>query len=111
MVHLDGKDFYLGKHESAESRRRYDRLIAEWLAGGRRLVGASSVTVEELAAAFWDHAKGYYVKGGRPTSELGNFRTVLRMLLALYEDLPVREFSPIRLKAVREAMVKRGWRR
>ena len=36
VVTLDGRDFYLGKHGTAESREAYDRMIAEWLASGRR---------------------------------------------------------------------------
>jgi len=35
-VRLNGKDFYLGEYGSAESYARYDRLVAEYLANGRR---------------------------------------------------------------------------
>jgi hypothetical protein len=35
VVTLGGKDFYLGRHGTTESRREYDRLTAEWLANGR----------------------------------------------------------------------------
>jgi hypothetical protein len=31
VVRIDGKDRYLGKYGSQESRQEYDRLIAEWL--------------------------------------------------------------------------------
>ncbi len=34
IVTLDGRDIYLGDHESDESREKYNRLIAEWIAGG-----------------------------------------------------------------------------
>jgi hypothetical protein len=37
VVTFNGKDVYLGQHGTAESRERYDRAIAEWLANGRRL--------------------------------------------------------------------------
>ena len=36
IVTLSGKDHLLGPHGSSGSRERYDRLIAEWLANGRR---------------------------------------------------------------------------
>ncbi|MBP7935605.1 MAG: hypothetical protein KA354_13240 [Phycisphaerae bacterium] len=32
VVRLNGRDFYLGPHGSTDSRREYERLIAEWLA-------------------------------------------------------------------------------
>src|SRR3954451_17337268 len=37
VVTLNGRDFYLGKHGSPESRSEYDRVVAEWLGSGRRI--------------------------------------------------------------------------
>ena len=37
-----GRDVYLGKHGSQESREKYHRLISEWLASGRRPLIAGS---------------------------------------------------------------------
>ena len=37
VVTLDGRDIYLGRHGTAESRAKYDELVARWLANGRRL--------------------------------------------------------------------------
>lgn len=37
IVTLSSKDFYLGPHGSKTSVNEYDRLIGEWLAGGRQL--------------------------------------------------------------------------
>lgn len=31
VVRLDGRDHYLGRFGTPESRQRYDRLIAEWI--------------------------------------------------------------------------------
>lgn len=42
-VTLDGKDRYLDKHDRPESRKQYNRLIAEWLAAGRTTTGAAAV--------------------------------------------------------------------
>ncbi len=36
VVRLNGKDHYLGPYGSAESRRRYDALIADWLKNCKR---------------------------------------------------------------------------
>jgi len=35
VVHLNGKDHYLGRYGTAASKAEYDRLIGEWLAAGR----------------------------------------------------------------------------
>jgi hypothetical protein len=72
VVTLDGRALYLGKHGSPRSRAEYDRLVAEWLAAGRRLPpaspsdGPSDLSVNEVALACLRSADGYYVKGGRP---------------------------------------------
>ncbi len=36
VVTLSGREIYLGKFSTPESREKYDRLVAEWLAAGRR---------------------------------------------------------------------------
>ncbi len=40
VVTLNGKDYYLGRHGTQMSKDAYDRLTAEWLAGGRQLPAA-----------------------------------------------------------------------
>jgi hypothetical protein len=40
VVTLNGKDYYLGRHGTQMSKDAYDRLMAEWLAGGRQLPAA-----------------------------------------------------------------------
>ncbi|MBN2024517.1 MAG: hypothetical protein JW809_17185, partial [Pirellulales bacterium] len=37
VVTLAGRDIYLGKWNTRASRAEYDRLVGEWLAGGRCL--------------------------------------------------------------------------
>src|SRR5688500_17611886 len=37
IVTIDAKDLYLGPHGSRASRDEYDKLISQWLAGGRAL--------------------------------------------------------------------------
>jgi integrase len=113
VVTLDGRDLYLGKHGSPESRAEYDRLVSEWLANGRRLPRAggaagTDLTVTELVVAYVKFADGYYVKNGRPTKEAGNIRLALRPLRRLYGPTPAREFGPLALKAVRGEMVRSG---
>jgi hypothetical protein len=63
VVTLSGRDFYLGKYGTSESRAEYDRLTAEWLANGRALgaAGAADLTVNELIVRYWQHVVGDYV--------------------------------------------------
>src|SRR5688572_26023519 len=84
-VNLGGRVVYLGAYGSPESRAAYDRAIGEWLVAGRAAptpvtsaVPAAGLTVSELIAAFWEHAKQYYPappyrEGTRPGGELGSF--------------------------------------
>ncbi|MFO0954419.1 MAG: hypothetical protein U0835_25320 [Isosphaeraceae bacterium] len=57
VVTIDGRDIYLGRYGSPESRAEYDRLIATWLANGRRTTPAAGVSpdlsVNELILRFW----------------------------------------------------------
>ena len=111
VVTLNGKDFYLGPHGTKTSKQEYDRLIGEWLANGRILPTRQtnrSITLMELCAVYWDFAKGYYVKNGKPTDELPGTKTALRILKETYGKTAVNEFGPISLMAVQDAFVKKG---
>jgi hypothetical protein len=61
VVTLDGRDVYLGRHDTPQGKAEYDRLIAEWLANGRRLPGgqgggpAAGLSVNELLLAHLRH--------------------------------------------------------
>ena len=64
VVRIDGKDHYRGPHATPESHEAYDRLLAEWLANGRRLATGNGtptdVTVNEVLAVYLRHAKKHY---------------------------------------------------
>ena len=107
VVTVNGHDFYLGKHGSARSRAEYDRLLAEWLANGRRLP-ASDATVNELLLAYLGFADSYYIKHGRPTTEPASIRQTIRPLRELYGHTLAQDFGPMQLKAVRQAMIDSG---
>lgn len=113
VVTLGGRDFYLGRYNSAESRAEYDRLVAEWLTNGRRVPASpsgpsSDLSVNEVLLAYLGHADSYYVKNGKPTVEPGNIRLAIRPLRQLYGHTNAREFGPLGLKAVRKAMIDSG---
>lgn len=109
VVVLDGKYFYCGPFGSAEATQKYDRLIAQWLANGRHLPppepDKTRLTIDELLLVYWRFVKTYYVKDGRPTSEQDTIRQALRFVRKLYGPTPVADFTPLALKAVRQAMM------
>lgn len=67
-----------------------------------------SLAVEELALLFMKHASQYYVKDGKPTCEVNNIRIALRSLIRLHGRCRARNFSPRKLKDVRQAMIDAG---
>ena len=73
VVRLNGRDVYLGRYDSPESRERYDRLIAEWLAAGRPTLpppAAPTVagpTVNAVLLAYLTWARNY-----RPAPQILN---------------------------------------
>ena len=111
LVTLNGKDFYLGPWNSEQSRVDYDRLIAEWTANGRQLpsvVEFGNLSVAELLAAYLRHAAVYYSSEGVPTSEYVCMKDAIRPVRELYSRIPVKDFGPLALKAVRQRMVDKG---
>ena len=75
-VRLNGRMFYLGRHDKPDSRIRYNQMIAEWLANNRRVpVSREEIMVPELCAAYLKHAESYYVgPDGKPTKSLGTVK-------------------------------------
>lgn len=113
-VTIDGQDFYLGPWKTRASLAEYDRLIAEWIAGGRRLAkpnAAPELTVTELITRYRRFARTYYVKNGKPTGEVRILDDALKPLNRLYSRTPAAEFGPRRLKAVRQRMIELKWTR
>ena len=78
-VTIQGRDFYLGPHETKASKLDYDRRIGEWLAAGRPALPTpepQQVTVAEIVMAFLKHARGYYVKHDAPARTAENLPPV-----------------------------------
>jgi integrase len=103
------RDVLLGKYKSKQSRQEYARVISEWEANGRCLpqsVSSTDITIAELIVRFWPWAEQHYRHvDGTPTGELKEWKLSLKPLRQLYGHTLAREFGPLALKAVREAMV------
>jgi integrase len=128
FVQLSGERIYLGRFGSKETKQEYDRCVAAWIANGRRprrAAATADLSITELIADYWEHARAYYVKPvlnadrtpkiddqgkplTRPTSEQESIHQALP-LKKLYGSTAAAEFGPLALKSVREAMVKLGW--
>jgi integrase len=109
VVTLNGLDIYLGKWNTKASQSEYERVIAEWLAGGRMLPSRDNdLTVAELALAYWRFARRYYRKGGGHTSTIDGIRQSLRALRRLYGSLRAKSFGPRSLTALRRVLIESG---
>lgn len=103
VVTINGKDHYLGPHDSKESKALYKKLIAEYLAGGRSTsYGVDSVrtTVAMLVSDYKEWARGYH-----PKSEYNQICYALRHI-SDYLHLPVASFGPRTLKALQAKLVE-----
>jgi len=111
VVTLSGRDFYLGPWNSAVSKQAYRRATTEWLAAGGILLPSTpnEISIVELLAAFWTHAKTYYVDAdGQPTSERASYKTLIARFRKAYGPTLAKEFGPLKLKAFREMLVVEG---
>jgi integrase len=110
VVTIDGKDRYLGKHGTPESRLRYERIITQRMQSGTvsasDFASGDGITVAELCLQYLRHATAYYVKDGKPTSELKNVKRAIKTLRETYASLPASEFGPLKLKHVRQRFVE-----
>lgn len=111
VVTINGRDYYLGKWDTAASRAEYDRLIAEFLSNDRRLSSSACVVVVEVINAYRKFAEKYYQKNGEITREYGCIREALKIVRELYGRTDANEFGPLALKAVRQRMIDNGWSR
>ena len=115
VVRIEGKDYYLGRFGTEESKFRYHRLLADWRAG--LLVRKSmnrdpektdtqtdtDLSVAELAAKYWEFAKQYYRKDGKLTQP--GIRIALRYLRETSGQTKAKYFGPKALKLIRERLI------
>lgn len=118
-VILDGKHVWLGKHGTPEADANYRRIIADWLTRNETAEPIEKpapkpkpeptrLTVAGLIVKYVDHAKAYYRKNGKRTSEYQWIRDALRVVNEMFGTLPADQFGPLKLVAVRDEMVRHG---
>ncbi|HEV2947450.1 MAG TPA: hypothetical protein VGX70_08745, partial [Gemmataceae bacterium] len=106
VVSLNGIDRYLGRYGTVASKQAYDRLVSEWLIGGRQLPDTGDLSIAGLILAYWN-AVGKRLEGGRSD----NLRAVLKIVKEAYGSALVPDFGPKALKVVREKMREKNWSR
>jgi hypothetical protein len=68
----------------------------------------TDVTIDELLLAFVEWAESYYRKADKITGEVTNIRYAIRTVRELYGPTLAREFGPLQLKTVRQAIIETG---
>lgn len=112
IVTLDGRDHYLGAHESDESRAKYRRLIRRYLADGRTPNTVSTsheYRIAELCRDCLDFAERTYrdLDGNLTTTPM-SVRYGLRALFEFAADVEVEAFGPRMLTELRDSLASSG---
>ena len=112
LVESHGRRTYLGKYNSDQSKEKYRQYIAQLmgapLAPSEAVNSAETLRINALVMAYFNHAKQYYVKHGRPTAEVAGIRIALRRLRRLYGSQLAAEFGPKSLKIFRESLCQQN---
>jgi len=105
VVTIAGRDRYLGKWDSAESRKEYGRLIAEFFSNPNSfLASPEQRTVSELILAYLNHCQNYYGVGEK--TETHRIKVPLKAVRKLYGSTVAIDYGPIQFKAVRDFILE-----
>ena len=114
VVTINGKNHYLGAWQSPESYAKYATLLAEWKRRGTvdpPATGDASPAIGDLAFTYLEHARRYYVKNGRPTSQVELVEAALKTLNEHYRATPVADFGPLKLKNLQQILSETAHKR
>ena len=108
-VRVNGKDVYLGVHDSAESRERYAQIILD-LARQRFSLPSPvgdwtqnpNFKVKELVLRYCLFAQEYY---GANSKEYRTMHDVLKPVLKLFGSSPAKDFGPRDLKSIQQLLI------
>ena len=120
VVTIDGKDHYLGPFDSPLSRERYHRLLAEFQLSartGQRFESLSAsgesgfLGINVVVERYFDFARVYYSKNGKPGQEYQDVVYSLEPLTELFGLSNAGAFGPKSLKLIQEHMIGKDWSR
>ncbi len=108
-VRLKGKFHYLGDWNTAKSREKYRRFIAEYISTGEtpiRKRDGEVFEVREMILKFVSHAKRYYGEG--PGSQYLRIKPALSELRKMFGTFDATKFGPKELKLLRSGFAATG---
>lgn len=104
VVTIRGHDHYLGPHGSEESKKKYNLLVARYLAGDEGEAPAG-ITLGEVISRYWRHVEAM----NYDFRQADRIKRALGVARDLYGDEPADTFRGRALKAVQQKMVSLGW--
>jgi len=105
VVTLRGVAYYLGKYGSEESKARYRKLIAEYMATGLTPTNGKPLSVVEAVERF---TAAVVRQSADPANE-SHYRNALAPLLQLFGGEPVASIGPLRFREIRAVYPALGW--
>jgi hypothetical protein len=110
FVELNRHKYYLGKYNSTESMTKYYQLISEYEADNGHLnPNPEILNVNQFVNQYRKYYEIHYRHpNGKPTGEQSSIRIAMARLCKTYGDLTITEFSPLKLKTIRDLMIKEG---
>lgn len=108
-VTIEGKTYYLGKHNTPESHQQYKQLMNEWLTKTGRFASIlinpanASTTINEVSLAYIDHAEEYYQANPK---EIEKIKLAIRPLRKLFGRTSVGSFDSLGLESVQASMIE-----
>ena len=121
LVEINGRRIYLGPYGSAESRRRYQKILASLDAPKddadtppqtpAQAAQDGVVLVKDVIWRYWSaHVQTYYVKHGQPTSEQSAIHSALKPLRRLFGEIDAGTFDHLMLESYRDELIELGMR-
>ncbi|MDZ4689528.1 MAG: tyrosine-type recombinase/integrase [Planctomycetaceae bacterium] len=110
----DGRQVWFGHKTNPESAQKYARFITAVQTGEPVQIAApvTRPTINEVCLRFLtEHCLRYRGSDGKPSAEVRCLKGVTRILRQLYGRTVADDFGPLKLRAVRQAMIEAGWTR
>ncbi len=100
IVKLNGKVIHLGRWNTKASKQEYERVVGEWLAGGKSENSLSTVvSVTEVCVEYVREMKRRYRgKNRKESDESKNIGRIMKMLRANYGSTSGADFKALRFK-------------